>query len=84
MILIIQQKKLNKKNSESLLPKSNVNDQTEHNSVIRAILYATRYEKESKTNICDKNEFENLIDEKLIKQLDKKKVWIYTRFTKTQ
>ena len=41
--------------SESLLPKSNLNDQIEHNSFIRAILYAIRYEKENKTDICDKN-----------------------------
>ena len=59
-----------KKFSESLLPKSNLNDRIEHNSSIRAILYAIRYEKENKTDICNKNEFKNVIDKKLIDQLN--------------
>ena len=32
-----------KKFSESLIPKSNENEETEHNNFIRAILYALRY-----------------------------------------
>ena len=66
-----------KKISESLLPKSNLNDQIEHNSFIRAILYAIRYEKENKTDICDKNEFKNIIDDKSIEQLHKKNMNLY-------
>ena len=66
-----------KKFSESLLPKSNLNDQIEHNSFIRAILYAIRYEKENKTDICDKNGFKNMIDKKLIDQLDEKNLNLY-------
>ena len=49
-----------------------MNDQVEHNSFIRAVLYAIRYEKENKTDICNKNELKNIIEEKLIDQLDKK------------
>ena len=66
-----------KKFSESLLPKSNLNDQIEHNSFTRAILYAIRYEKENKTDICDKNGFKNMIDKKLIDQLDEKNLNLY-------
>ena len=61
-----------KKISESLLPKPNSNDQIEHNSFIRTILYAIRYEKENKTDICDKKGFKNIINKKLIDQLDEK------------
>ena len=32
-----------------------------------------RYDKENKIDICDKNEFKKLIDEKLIDQLDEEK-----------
>ena len=66
-----------KKFSESLLPKSNLNDRIEHNSSIRAILYAIRYEKENKTDICNKNEFKNVIDKKLIDQLNMNLYQIY-------
>ena len=62
-----------KKISESLLPKSNRNEETEHNNFIRAILYALRHEKQNETDIFDKNEFKNIIDEKLIDQLYEKK-----------
>ena len=62
-----------KKFSESLLPKSNRNEETEHNNFIRTILYALRHEKQNETDIFNKNEFKNIIDEKLIDQLDEKK-----------
>ena len=66
-----------KRFSENLLPKFNLNDQIEHNSFIRAVLYAIRYEKENKTDICNKNELKNIIDKKLIDQLDKKNMNLY-------
>ena len=37
-----------KKFTENLLPKSNENEDDQHNSFIRAILYAIRYQKEIK------------------------------------
>ena len=61
-------KKVNNFN-ERLLPKSNSHE----DNFIRVILYALRYEKEKKTDICNKNEFEKVTDEKLIKQLDENK-----------
>ena len=66
-----------KKFSQSLLSKSNENEEDEHNSFIRAILYPIRYEKENKTNICDKNEFKDIIEEELINELDKKRSNLY-------
>ena len=62
---------------ESLLPKPNSDEETVHNNFLRVILYALRYEKENKTDICDKNELKKVIDEKLIEQLDEKKKKIY-------
>ena len=61
-------KKVNNFN-ERLLPKSNSHE----DNFIRVILYALRYEKEKKTDICNKNEFEKVTDEKLIEQLDENK-----------
>ena len=43
--------------TENLLPKVNEQEEREHNTFIRAILYAIRDEKNNKTNICNKNEF---------------------------
>ena len=40
---------------------------------MRAILYAIRYEKNSKTNICTKKEFKEIIEKKLIDELDESK-----------
>ena len=59
--------------NETLLPKSKPEEETEHNSFIKIILYSLRYDKENKIDICDKNEFKILIDEKLIDQLDEEK-----------
>ena len=42
--------------TENLLPKVNEQEEREHNTFIRAILYAIRDEKNNKTNICNKNE----------------------------
>ena len=58
---------------ESLLPKTKSNEETEHNSFIRIISYAIRYDKENKTNVCDKNEFKKTIDDKFIEQLYEEK-----------
>ena len=49
-----------------MLPKTKPEEETEHNSFIKIISFALRYDKEKKTDICDKNEFKKLIDEKLI------------------
>ena len=37
-------------------------------------LYALRNEKENKPDICDRNEFKKVINEKLIEQLDEKNI----------
>ena len=66
-----------KKFSQSLLSKSNENEEDEHIRFIKAILYPIRYEKENKTNICDKNEFKDIIEEELINELDKKRSNLY-------
>ena len=58
---------------ENLLPKVNEQEEWGHNTFMRAILYAIRYEKNNKTNICNKNEFEEVIEKKLIVELDKNK-----------
>ena len=56
--------------NETLLPKTKPEEETEQNNFVKIILYALRYDKENKIDICDKNEFTNVIDEKLIDQLD--------------
>ena len=58
---------------KSLLPKTKLDEEIEHNNFIRIILYAIRYDKENKTDLCDKNEFKKTIDEILIEQLDEEK-----------
>ena len=62
-----------KKFTENLLPKSNENEENGHNSFIRAILYAIRYQKENETNICNKDDFKDLNNKELIEELDEKK-----------
>ena len=59
--------------NETLLPKTKPEEQNEHNTFIKTILYALRYDKENKTDICHKNEFKKVIDENLIDQLDEEK-----------
>ena len=59
--------------NETLLPKTKLEEETERNSFIKIILFALRYDKENKMDICDKNEFKKLIDEKLFDQLDEEK-----------
>ena len=62
---------------ESLLSKSNSDEETVHYNFIRVILYPLRYKKENKTDICDKNELKKVIDEKLIEQLDEENINLY-------
>ena len=62
---------------ESLLSKSNSDEETVHYNFIRVILYLLRYKKENKTDICDKNELKKVIDEKLIEQLDEENINLY-------
>ena len=45
-------------------------------------MYALRYDKENKIDICDKNEFKKLIDEKLFDQLDQAKYKVILDFKK--
>ena len=45
----------------------------EHNNFIRIILYTIRYDKENKTDVCNKSKFKKIIDKKLIVQLDEEK-----------
>ena len=59
--------------NETLLPKTKPEEETEQNSFVKIILYALRYDKENKIDICDKNEFKKMIDEKLIDQLGEEK-----------
>ena len=59
--------------SETLLPKTNPDVEIEHNNFVRITLHALRYDKENKADICDKNKFKKVIDEKLIDQLDEEK-----------
>ena len=59
--------------NETLLPKTKPADETEHNSFLKIILYALRYDKENKIDIYNKNKFKKFIDEKLIDQLDEEK-----------
>ena len=55
---------------ENLFPETNNDHEKEHNEVIRTILYAIRFYKTNKKEICEKKEIENAIDENLIKKLD--------------
>ena len=59
--------------TESLLPNIESENGTEQNNFIRVILYALRFDKTNKKDICDKNKLKTVIDEKLIDQLDKEK-----------
>ena len=55
---------------ENLFPKGNIDQEKEHNQFVRAILYATRFDKTEEKEICEKKEFEKSIDKKFIEQLD--------------
>ena len=59
--------------TENLLSKVNEQEEREHNTIMRATLCAIRYEENNKTNICNKNEFEEIIEKKLIDELDENK-----------
>ena len=65
-----------------LITKNKPDEEIEHNNFIRIILYAIRYDKEIKRDICDKNEFKKTIDEKLIEQLDEQKYKFILDFQK--
>ena len=58
---------------ETLMPKTKSEEKTKHNNFIKAILYAIRFDKQGKTDICDKNDFKKTIDENSIDQLDEEK-----------
>ena len=58
---------------ETLMPKTKPEEETEHNNFVKVILYAIRFDKQNKTDICDKNDFKKVIDENLIDQLDEEK-----------
>ena len=58
---------------KNLLPKTKPDEEIEHISFIRIILYAIRYDKEKKTDVCNKSEFKKTIDEKFMEQLDEEK-----------
>ena len=59
-----------KKFHENLFPKTNYDQEKEHTQFVRVILYAIRFDKINKKEICEKTEFENNIDKNLIEQLD--------------
>ena len=61
--------------TESLLPNIESENGTEQNNFIRVILYALRFDKTNKKDICEKNELKTVIDEKLIDQLDEGKYY---------
>ena len=56
--------------TESLLSNIESENGTEQSNFIRVILYALRFDKTNKKDICNKNELKTVIDEKLIDQLD--------------
>ena len=58
---------------ETLMPKTKPEEETEHNNFVKVILYVIRFDKQNKTDICDKNDFKKVIDENLIDQLDEEK-----------
>ena len=58
---------------ETLMPKTKSEEETDYNNLIKVILYAIRFDKQNKTDICDKNDFKKVIDENLIDQLDEEK-----------
>ena len=51
--------------------KSKENDET--NSFVSTIWHTTRFQKEQQTDICNKEDLKEIIDENLINQLDKEK-----------
>ena len=55
---------------ENLFPKANIDQEKEHNQFVRAISYATRFDKINEKDICEKQEFENSIDKNLVEKLD--------------
>ena len=59
--------------TENLLPKPNEHEEHVGNCFMRAILCRIRYEKNNKTNICSKKEIEEIIQKKLIGELDENK-----------
>ena len=59
--------------TENLLPKPNEHEEHEHNSFMSAILFAITYEKNNKMNIYNRKEFEEIIEKKLIDELDENK-----------
>ena len=56
--------------TESLLSNIESENGTEQSNFIRVILYALRFDKTNKKDICNKNELKTVIDEKFIDQLD--------------
>ena len=58
--------------SKNLLPKTNNEQEKENKKLIKIILYVIRFDKKKQKNkdICDKTEFENVIDQNLIEQLN--------------
>ena len=62
-----------KRFDETLMPKTKSEEETKHNNFIKVILYAIRFDKQSKTDICDTNDFKKVIDENSIDQLDEEK-----------
>ena len=58
---------------ETLMPKTKSEQETDYNNLIKVTFYAIRFDKQNKTDICDKNGFKKVIDENLIDQLDEEK-----------
>ena len=58
---------------KNLFPKTNNDEEKEHNQFTRVVLYTIRFDKINKKEICEKTEFENNIDQNLIEQLDQPK-----------
>ena len=58
---------------ETLMPKTKSEEETDYNNLIKVILYAISFDKQNKTDICDKIDFKKVIDENLIDQLDEEK-----------
>ena len=59
----------------SLLPKVEIEQESEHNSLINAILYAIRYQIDNKTDICEIDNLKEInILKDLIDQFNQKKI----------
>ena len=56
---------------ETLFPRVDEAQEKVENQFCKAILYALRFDKNGTKDVCSKEDFENVIDKNLIKQIDR-------------